>query len=132
MAELEEFYLTDLQFTGDLVKADNGDLADISGLANLKQALLHRLITQKGSLIHRPDYGVGIKQYQNAVGSLAVQQKIAANIDEQFRQDFRVLDVTGVSIEQDANNSGLFKIVVTVTTAGFDEIPMTFIPFGGS
>lgn len=132
MAGVNEFYLTDLQFTTDLVVNNKGDLADVSGLANLHQALLHRLITMRGALIHRPDYGVGVKNYQNAVGSIAVYRKLAAAIDEQFKRDFRVDEVTGVDVKQDGNNPGLFTIIVKVSTAGLRDVPLTFIPFGGS
>lgn len=132
MAELDEFYLTDLVHDqGTLLESASGDLDTVSGLSNLQQALFHRLITRKGTLIHRPTYGVGIKDYQNALGSIGTYRKLAAEIDEQFRQDFRVQDVRGVKIEQDQNNPGLFKVIVTVQTAGFQELPLTFIPFGG-
>lgn len=130
MADVDEFYLEDLAHQGTLLESSSGDLDTVRGLSNLKQALYHRLITRKGSLIHRPDYGVGVKDFQNAVGSLATFRKLAQAIDEQFRQDFRVLDVTNVAITQDENNTGLFKIVVTIQTAGYAELPMTFVPFG--
>lgn len=131
MAEVDEFYLEDLVHDqGTLLESASGDLDTVKGLSNLKQALYHRLITRKGSLIHRPDYGVGIKDYQNAVGSMTTFRKLAAAIDEQFRQDFRVQDVTNVKIDQDANNPSLFKIVVTVQTAGYAEVSLTFKPFG--
>lgn len=130
MAELDEFYLTDLVHSGTLLESASGDLETITGLTNLQQALFHRLITIRGSLIHRPEYGVGIKQYQNAVGSLATQRKIAAEIDEQFRQDFRVQDVLSVNIVQDKNESGKFTVTVKVQTAGYTEAALTFKPFG--
>jgi len=131
MADVSEFFLLDLVHDEKLKEAANGDLDSITGIKNLHQALLHRLITQPGSLIHRPDYGVGIKDYQNAVGSLATFRKLASVIDEQFRRDFRVEDVRGVDIQQDPVNPGLFKLVVTVSAAGYAELPLTFIPFGG-
>lgn len=131
MADVDEFYLEDLVHDqGTLLESASGDLDTVRGLSNLKQALYHRLITRKGTLIHRPDYGVGIKDYQNAVGSLSTHRRLAQAIDEQFRQDFRVLDVTNVAINQDITNPGLFKIVVTVQTAGYAELPLTFVPFG--
>lgn len=130
MADVDEFYLEDLVHEGTLLESSSGDLDTVRGLSNLKQALYHRLITRKGTLIHRPDYGVGIKDYQNAVGSITTFRKLAAAIDEQFRQDFRVLNVTNVAIEQNKDNSQLFKVVVTIQTAGYAELPLTFVPFG--
>lgn len=130
MADVDEFYLEDLVHSGTLLESSSGDLDTVRGLSNLKQALYHRLITRKGTLIHRPDYGVGIKDYQNAVGSMTTFRKLAAAIDEQFRQDFRVLNVTNVAIEQNKDNAQLFKVVVTIQTAGYAELPLTFIPFG--
>lgn len=130
MAEIDEFFLMDLAHTGSLLESSSGDLDVVSGLSNLRQALYHRLITRPGSLIHRPDYGVGIKDFQNAVGSIATFRQLAQAIDEQFRQDFRVKDVRGVSIEQDPNNPSLFKVVVKITADGYDEVELAFVPFG--
>lgn len=132
MAKIEEELLTDLANNGDLVLSPTGDIDLVSGFANLKLALFHRLLTVPGSLIHRPDYGVGIKNYQNGVNSLAVQQQIALKIRDNFLRDERIEEVTSVGIDSSDTNPEKITITVKVKIRGFDDAqPITFIPFGG-
>lgn len=130
MANVEETFLTDLAHISDLVKSPSGDLDILTGLNNLHQALYHRLITQPGSLIHRPNYGVGLKDYQNAVNSIDTQRRLAARIDEQFREDFRVQEVSGLRVETDKDNPDLVRIFVRIKAIGYDELELKFTPFG--
>lgn len=131
MATIEEFYKRDFAFKSDFVVTASGDLDTVTGLENLKDALYRRLITHPGSLVHRPNYGVGIKDYQNAPGSLAVQRRLALRIQEQFERDPRVEKVTGVSVNvPDSLKPDLFKVTVRVKPAGYDETQMQFIAFG--
>lgn len=131
MADINEALGTDLLHNGDLAPTPSGDLERISGLANLKQALLHRLITIKGTLAHRPGYGVGITRYQGAPNSFTAQQRISSDIMEQFPLDPRVLSVTSVSILSPADNPTMTKISVSVIPVGYTETQMTFLPFSG-
>lgn len=130
MANVEETFLTDLAHISDLVKSPSGDLDILTGLNNLYQALYHRLITQPGSLIHRPNYGVGLKDYQNAVNSIDTQRRLASRIDEQFREDFRVQEVSGLRVETDKDNPDLVRLFVRIRAIGYDELELKFTPFG--
>jgi len=130
MANIDEFLGTDIAHASDLVVSASGDLSTITGLANVKMALFHRLITNPGALAHRPEYGVGIKNYQNAINTLASQQQIAARIQEQFELDPRVEGVKGVAVDYDELNPSLVKFTVRVKIVGYGETAMTFTPFG--
>lgn len=132
MATIEELMQTDLAFGEDYSVTPTGDIDTIKGLANVKQALFHRLTTEQGSLIHRPTYGVGLKQYQNAPNTLASKRSLALKIQEQFLQDDRIEEVTGISINSDDLSPSKVVIVVRVKVKGYDEDKMTFIPFGES
>jgi hypothetical protein len=129
MADIKETYLKDLAHKADLIKSPSGDLDEVDGLNNLQQALYHRLITQPGSLVHRPDYGVGIKNFANALNSLDNQRRLAAVIDEQFGSDFRVESVTGIKITVDDDKPETVKIFVRVKAIGYDEVELLFKPF---
>lgn len=132
MANIDQVLLTDLANNGDLVKSPTGDLDKVSGFANLQQALFHRLVTTPGTLVHRPEYGVGIKQYQNGINSLQIQQQIALKIRDNFLRDERIEDVTGVSVDSEDTTPDIIRITVKVKIRGFDEPQsITFIPFGG-
>lgn len=124
-------FKTDIYFRGDMRATAGGDLMLISGLANLKQALFNRLITVPGTLVGLPNYGVGIRQYQNAPNSFTLQQKLAALIEEQFLQDPRVMRVTSVAISSGDTTPQLAKIAVNIVPVGYTEQQMVFMPFNG-
>lgn len=129
MANITETYLTDIAHNGDIQRTATGDIDKISGLANLKQALFHRLLAVPGSLIHRPLYGVGIKLFQNAPSSYSQQQALALRIQENFARDERVEEVTGVLFEVN-DNPQLTVIKVKVKPVGYEETVFPFLPFG--
>lgn len=121
MALLDEFYLKDLAHTGDLLASPSGDLQAVNGVANMRQALFRRLLTVPGSLVHRPNYGVGIKNFTNAPNSFDNQRKIANRIKEQFEQDFRVAEVVGVEISNPPTFPERLTIRTRVRLEGVDE-----------
>jgi phage baseplate assembly protein W len=128
MSRIDDFYLEDLAFSNDFEVAPNGSFKIISGIENLKQALFHRLITVRGSLAHRPNYGVGVQQYQNKVSSLSKQRELALEIKNQFEQDFRVDKLLSVSFK--AEPSGVFIVQYKVSVKGVGDIEDTVNPFG--
>jgi phage baseplate assembly protein W len=130
MATLLEVFKTDLVHKSDFLKSATGDIGKISGLENYKNALFHRLVTTPGSLIHRPLYGVGVKEFQNAPPTLANQRKLAGRINEQFMQDPRTEKVVSVAINFNATSPERMVITVRVKPKGYDEATLTFIPFG--
>lgn len=130
MATVTEALLTDLLHDDDYHATAQGDLETLSGLLNLKQALFHRLITSPGSLIHRPDYGVGIKNYLNSVNSIDTRSKIANTIVEQFSRDIRIQEVSGIRIDNEDATPELVVIYVRVKAIGYDEVTLAFKPFG--
>lgn len=130
MATIEEAYKKDLAYKSDFVLSSTGDFDTISGLENMKQALFNRLVTSPGSLIHRPNYGVGIKDFQNSPSTLSTQRQLALRIQEQFELDPRVEKVTGVQVNFDTLTPEKSIIIVKVKLQGYDEEAMKFIPFG--
>lgn len=123
---------TDIAHRGDFLRTSGGDLQTIEGLANLKQALFHRLVTVPGSLAHRPTYGVGLPMYQNGLSSFGIQQKLAARIREQFAEDPRVEEVSSISINSTDADPSLTILAVSVKVIGYsDPVDMKFTPFGG-
>jgi phage baseplate assembly protein W len=129
MSQIQDSYLEDLEFIkGDFKPAPNSDFQLIKGIENLKQALYHRLITVPGTLVHRPLYGVGVKRWQNQLGSLAKQQELALVIKQQFEQDSRVSELVTVRFKQESD--GLFAVQYVVNAVGTGEFSNTVDPFG--
>lgn len=130
MSQLDEFLKTDIAHKGDFVVSASGDLELISGLENLKEALFRRLMTTKGAIIHRPDYGVSIKSFQSALNSIENQRRLAGTIKEQFELDPRVEAVTGVSFKVDDNKPDMIQVNCKVSVRGYGETGFSFVAFG--
>jgi len=130
MSAIDDQFLIDLEFTGGLKAAPNGDIQLIKGQNNLKQALFNCLVTPPGSLAHRPTYGVGAQKWQNDIGSVSKQQSLAVEIKRQFEKDIRVEKVVSISIIADQERLGLFLVRYKVLAVGIGELEDTVNPFG--
>jgi len=131
VAGIEEKLLTDVKHKRDFVReAGGGDLEIISGFDNIKEAIMRRIITEPGSLMHRPTYGVGLKQFQNAPLTVPTKQELAKRINKQLPLDVRVASVESVSFEGDDRQPDTVKLIVSVNLVGFDEAQSVEIPFG--
>lgn len=131
MPTREENLRIDLRHNnGDFEATQTGDISRISGLDNLKQAVMHRLITVKGSLAHRPDYGVGIQNYQGQIPTIDKQRDLALNIRDQLLRDDRIVSVDSVSFTASDTEPDKFIIYVKYSALGYTSLEDTFDPFG--
>lgn len=128
MSRIEENFLIDLEF--GVKEAQNGDIQLITGIENLKQALFNRLVTVKGSLAHRPEYGVGVQLWQGSIGSIDKQRQLAIEIKKQFEKDPRVSKVTSVAIKADESEPSMFIVQYKVEAVGIGELVADVNPFG--
>lgn len=129
MATILEIYRKDLACNGDFVKTASGDLDAIQGVENVRQALFGRLVASKGSLIHRPDYGVGIKDFQNSISSIQKQMQLSNRIVEQFSRDPRVEKVLEVSINYKDRTPERVELNIKVRLVGYGDTTLSFLPF---
>jgi len=132
MPNLEDTFLTDLahETTEGFKRAADGDLDQVSGLENIKNSLLRRLQVTPGSLVHRPNYGVGIKDFLNGVNSIDNQRTLALRVKEQFEQDFRVVEVLGLRVSSEDTRPEKVVIFIRVKLVGYGDQDLQFIPFG--
>lgn len=131
MATIQESLGCDIKHQKDFVKtATGGDLQTITGLDNVREAVLRRLITTPGSVVHRPQYGAGLQEFLNAPATIATKRAIAARIDDQLTRDPRIEEVLSVGIEGDSTAPDKFTISVRIKVVGYGETTMRFIPFG--
>lgn len=129
MATDAETFGTDIAFKADFITTASGDLDKVTGLANFKEAILRRLVTYPGSLIHRPTYGVGIQKYLGKLNSLSAKQSLAKNIQDQIQEDPRTEAVTGVQVIETDDNPYRLVIIVRVKPIGYDEVAISLTPF---
>lgn len=129
MADINETYLTDIRHYKDFVQTTEGDLETISGVDNVKEAIIRAIMTVKGSIVHRPGYGVGLPLFQNAVANMETQMKIALDIQEQLEQDPRIQEVLKVSFNTEDLTPEFYTLNVKVTLLGYGPMEMAFKPF---
>jgi phage baseplate assembly protein W len=130
MADLETFIGTDIKHESDFVNDGTGDLETITGLDNMKAAILRRLMTVPGSVAYRPDYGVGIQNFQNAPMTIEVQRSLALRVSEQLPLDNRIESVSSVEFQLSETTAGLAKLIVSVKIKGYGDAAFDFTPFG--
>lgn len=130
MANLLDILKVDVAHVDDIEITATGDIDKIDGLENIKTAIFHRLVTQPGALIHRPDYGVGIRSFQNSLSSLGKQRELAIKIAEQLVKDPRIVEVKGVRIIPNDSQPWLTKIIINLTIQGYEDTSIGLTPFG--
>lgn len=129
MTTINEALKTDLAFTDDLKVTSSGDLDVISGLDNLREAVLRRMLTRPGSLVHRPDYGVGLVDFKGAPVTLTTKRQLATRIREQLTLDPRIDRVVSVSVSSEDATPETITIVVRAEVAGYGETELEYTPF---
>lgn len=131
MADINEVLGTDIQHKDDFVKkADpSGDLETISGLENYKQAMIRRWMTSLGTLLHRPLYGGGLKDFQNAPNTLSTRRQIAQRIEQQALRDERTAKVNSVGMDWNDETPELTIITVSLKPKGYEDTDISFVPF---
>lgn len=105
----EDLYGTDIQLTndGDIQAAPGGDLSLVTGLDNLNQAVVNRVLTQPDEYLFG-DYGCTIKQYVDSVDpTLRVQ--IPPDVTASLLEDSRISDVS-VNVTQDSSGDTTVQI----------------------
>ena len=107
----ERFFKQDLKFFGDFEATPTGDLALEQGIENLKQAILHRIITVPGTLLHRPTYGIGLPSYQGSLDNLATRQDLMRAMQEQFSDDPRVQELTSLDFRNEMRDGKMATVI---------------------
>lgn len=122
---IDEILLVDLAFDDDLIDSPSGDIDVAGGLTNLKNSIFRRIITTPGSLIHRPTYGVGLKLFQNATGSLENIRKLTRDIEAQLKQESRIEEIKSIAVSNP--EAGMFKIAIGVIAKGYGLVNYDFL-----
>ena len=125
--KIEQNLQEDLIFKNDLGRTASGDLERVGGEDNLFQAVFHRLITVPGSFAYRPNYGIGIKRYQNALNSLENRKEMMLLIQRQLAAEPRIEVVEEVSVTDE--DDGRVAVKILVRPVGMDSLDMLFTPF---
>lgn len=124
--------LTDLDIpvdpSGTIRVSASGDVGRLSGRDNLTRAITRRLVTQPGSLVHRPTYGCGVLGYLGLANGPATRSKLANTIRANLLQDRRLKDVSvslAVGAPDDPSATGTITVTLSLTLRDGTSSPLT-------
>ena len=106
----------------------NGDLAEVSGEANLLSALPIRAVTGRGEVPLFPDDGIDLEDFQGGVATAGERASLAARLIEQYRRDDR-LQTVRVTVDEDGADVIAHIDAVARTGRALESID---VPFGGA
>ena len=110
-----DLFGTDLDLTGGVLTADaSGDLALITGAANLKQAIENRLDTHPGDLIWHPLYGCRIYELVGRGNDGATDQIAAGYVERALRSDPRVSSVQNLTASVAGDTTSISGTAVAI------------------
>lgn len=91
---------TDILFTDDFQVTKGGDYMTVDGIANLRAAVLRRLMTTPGSFRFRPDYGAGLPTYVRKRLTKATKDQLIQTIKRELAKERRITKVLEVTLTQ--------------------------------
>ena len=92
-----------------------GQAEMVSGRDEIRQALEIILMTVQGERFLRPDFGVGLQEYQFLSMSSAMKLRLQELITDEIRTQERRVEVEKVDVS-DVSQEGRLVITVTYTT----------------
>lgn len=113
----EDPLLTDLKLgaEGDLAETPTGDLAVLSGVPNVRQALLRRMLCAPGELVWAPRHGGGLVTSLERLNSPANRLLMAQLGRANLLQDRRVASAQ-VTVTADARSVQRVSMEIVATT----------------
>lgn len=110
----------DVQLVDGQLQITDGDFSVVSGVANLRQALLHRMDTDRGDLVMHPEYGSRIRQLIGAANGPTAGQLAAAYARAVVASDPRVQRVSSATAEVSGDSIRVTVIAEPITGRAID------------
>lgn len=104
---------------GEFTSTNKGDLATVKGIDNLKQAIIIRLATPYGSLLHHPNYGTKLYKFIGERDTYENREKMKIEIERTIRCDRRVKDIT---IEAFSVIDGVVRVNIVITPITLSDV----------
>lgn len=112
----DELYELDLGLTdGDLTENVDGDFNVFNGLANLRQALVHRVICQRGELMFHPEYGCLVRTLIGVVNGPTAAVLAAKYVQSTLGADPRIKQVLSCTADVVGDIIKVTAIVLPIT-----------------
>lgn len=114
-----ELYGTDLSFTYDGttsdIYSDTSDIATITGMENLYQAIQDRLLTEMGSLPLHPTYGSRLKTLIGKGNSLINEMLVKMMVTESLQYEQRIALIQNIDVSFSRTTQTMYIVVEIVS-----------------
>ena len=112
----------------DLTVSRKGELTTVSGMENLGQALLHRLLTRKGELadLGHPAYGSRLHELIGEPNTADTRELIRMYAKECIMTEPRVRDIVSIKVDTYKDNPGAVILDVVVAPIG-STVPLNLV-----
>jgi len=98
-ADPDRVFEIDIDLSKGHLEAEDGDFALVSGRANLRQALKHRVETDRGELVYHGNYGSFVRRLIGAVNGPTSALLAAEYAKSAIQADPRISSVTQATAE---------------------------------
>lgn len=97
--DADQLFGVDLDLSGGALSVESGDLKLAGGRANLRQALVHHIVTDLQELLFHLRYGCGVRRLLGAVAGPASGLLAAEYVRTAIRMDTRVAAVISTTAD---------------------------------
>lgn len=115
VTDTESVYGQDVGLWHGRVRIVNGDFDVRAGLANLKQAIQHRVSTEPGEILRHPEYGCHVRAVLGEKYNPVIRALAQAFVVEAMEAEPRVSRVSRVDIENSGDVLGLSIGAIPIT-----------------
>lgn len=114
--DYDQVFERDCKMVNRRLTVENGDIAVVAGIENLKQQLNHRVRTPTGHVHRHPEYGCGIFKLHGRVQG-PIKTVLAANyLKSSLKADYRVASVDSATVT--VNGDAMLGVAYLETIAG--------------
>ncbi len=111
--------------SSDMTLSSYNDLQLVAGLAKASQAVYLRAITEPGTLLFHPEYGMGLGSLVAEPLTAARQSEIQDLVSQQVALEPWCASVTAVDLSLDPATHVLSLVVSFVPVGGFDTLTVS-------
>ena len=104
----DSYGVVNIESSGELRENEDGDLAIVEDVANLKQAVILKLMTPKGSLPLHPEYGSDLLLLMGKPKTYKQLTKIKLEIERTIKGDFHITKIENLKVV--SSESGSVKV----------------------
>jgi hypothetical protein len=120
VSDPDRLFGVDLDLAGGRLTAVDGDFALVAGVANLKQALTHRIATGLKELLYHLPYGCDVRRVLGSANGPAAALLAGQYVKSALLLDPRVDSVTSTVVDVRGDVIAIVAKVQPVTGAAFD------------